>query len=87
MRGEDERTGSLFSQVDLEARIDQNHPLRMIRKIVDDPLAARAGDFSTLYSRIGRPSIAPEKAVASDAAASVLFDPLGDGQPSLKDSD
>ena len=61
MRGEDERSGSLFSYVDLEARIDQNHPLRMIRKIVNEALAALAGDFSALYSRMGRPSIAPEK--------------------------
>ena len=28
MRGEDERSGALFSYVDLEARIGQNHPLR-----------------------------------------------------------
>ena len=61
MRGEDERSGSLFSYVDLEARIDQNHPLRMIRMIVNEALAALAGDFSALYSRMGRPSIAPEK--------------------------
>ena len=63
MRGEDERSGSLFSYVDLEARIDQNHPLRMIRMIVNEALVALAGDFSALYSRMGRPSIAPEKLV------------------------
>jgi transposase len=61
MRGEDEQSGSLFSYVDFEARIDQNHPLRMIRMIVNEALAALAGDFSALYSRMGRPSIAPEK--------------------------
>jgi hypothetical protein len=26
MRGEDERSGSLFSYVDLEARVGQSHP-------------------------------------------------------------
>jgi hypothetical protein len=31
MRGEDERSGSLFSYVDLEARVGQSHPLRAIR--------------------------------------------------------
>ena len=61
MWGEDERPGSLFSDVDLEARIDQNHPLRMIRMVVNEALAALAGDFSALYSRTGRPSIGPEK--------------------------
>ena len=57
IRGEDERSGALFSYLDLEARIDQNHPLRMIRMIVNKALAALAGDFSALYSRMGRPSI------------------------------
>ena len=61
MRGEDERSGSLFSYVDLEARIDRGHPLRMIRLIVNEALAALGGDFSALNSRIGRPSIRPEK--------------------------
>jgi hypothetical protein len=31
MRGEDERSGSLFSYVDLDARVDKDHPLRTIR--------------------------------------------------------
>src|SRR3984957_17617174 len=61
MRGEDERSGSLFSYVDLEARVGKNHPLRSIRTIVNEALAALAGEFSSLYSSIGRPSIAPEK--------------------------
>ena len=33
----------------------------MIRMIVNEALAALAGDFSALCSRMGRPSIAPEK--------------------------
>ena len=61
MRGDDGRTGSLFSYVDLEARVGRNHPLRAIRAIVNEALAALAGEFSSLYSPIGRPSIAPEK--------------------------
>jgi transposase len=61
MRGEDEGSGALFSYVDLEARVGQNHPLRTIRTIVNDALARLAGDFSALYSRLGRPSIPPEK--------------------------
>lgn len=28
MRGSDERTGELFSYVDIEERVPQNHPLR-----------------------------------------------------------
>jgi hypothetical protein len=54
MRAEDELSGSLFSYVDLEARVGQNRPLRAIRAIVNETLAALAGDFSALYSPIGR---------------------------------
>ena len=32
MRGGDERSGSLFSYVDLEARVGKDHPLRIIRR-------------------------------------------------------
>ena len=61
MRGTDERAGALFSYVDLEARVRTDHPLRVIRGIANEALATLAADFSTLYSRIGRPSIAPER--------------------------
>ena len=61
MPGEDEWSGSLFSYVDLEARVGKNHPLRTIRAIVNEALAALAGEFSAMYSSIGRPSIPPEK--------------------------
>src|SRR6202042_2172615 len=61
MRGEDERSGSLFSYVDLEERVGKEHPLRIIRGVVNEALAALSGGFSALYSRSGRPSIPPEK--------------------------
>jgi transposase len=61
VRGSDSRTGELFSYVDIEALVRQNHPLRAIRGIVNGALAALADDFAALYSPIGRPSIPPEK--------------------------
>jgi transposase len=61
LRGSDEKTGALFSYVDLEARVRRDHPLRTIRMIVNDALASMEGDFATLYARTGRPSIPPEK--------------------------
>ena len=61
LRGSDERTGSLFSYVDLEARVGKDHPLRTIRCLVNETLAAMERDFAMLYAGIGRPSIAPEK--------------------------
>ena len=61
MRGDDDRTGELFSYVDLEARIRRGHPLRAIRLIVNEALSALEREFAALYSPIGRPSIPPEK--------------------------
>ena len=61
MRGSDSRTGSLFTLVDLEARVRRDHPLRAIRRFTDTALEALSPEFSSLYSaRMGRPSIAPE---------------------------
>ena len=62
MRGSDERTGSLFSYVDLEARVRRDHPLRPIREIVNAALADLSADFAALYPpKLGRPSIPPER--------------------------
>jgi transposase len=62
MRGSDERSGSLFSYVDLEARVRSDHPLRTIREIANAALADLTGEFAVLYpARLGRPSIAPER--------------------------
>jgi len=62
MRGADERTGSLFSFVDLEARVRRDHPLRPIQQIANAALEGLSADFAALYPpRLGRPSIPPER--------------------------
>jgi transposase len=61
MRGADVKQGSVFSYVSLEARVPRSHPLRRIREIVDTALAELSADFEALYSKVGRPSIPPEK--------------------------
>ena len=61
MRGCDDLSGSLFSYIDLEKRIRQDHPLRTIRRLVDDALATMDHTFGDLYSALGRPSIPPER--------------------------
>src|ERR1700735_5632200 len=61
MRGSDERSGSLFSYVDLEARVRADHPLRVIRDLANAALGDLSGEFGKLYTDFGRPSIAPEK--------------------------
>jgi transposase len=61
VRGGDNRTGELFSYVDLEARVRRDHPVRAIRTIVNEALSALGREFVGLYSQIGRPSIPPER--------------------------
>jgi transposase len=61
MRGSDEVRGSLFSYVDLEKRVRLDHPLRVIRSVVNAALADLSGDFGALYSPLGRESIPPER--------------------------
>ena len=61
MRGADIETSSLFSYVSCEARVPADHPLRVIRAIVDEALGVLSERFDTLYATQGRPSIAPEK--------------------------
>jgi transposase len=62
MRGSDQRSGALFSYVDLEARIRAGHPLRPIREIVNAALDRLGPEFDALYATgAGRPSIPPER--------------------------
>ena len=60
MRGRDDRDEGLFSYVRLEERVPADHPLRAIRSLADEALAALNGRFEALYSQMGRPSIPPE---------------------------
>lgn len=60
MRGSQKQQDALFSYVPLEKRIPKSHPLRPIRKMVDEALKKMSNKFSELYSYTGRPSIAPE---------------------------
>lgn len=61
MRGDDRQQGAMFSYVSLEKRVPENHPLRPIRAMVDQALTELSEAFEALYSRVGRPSIPPEK--------------------------
>jgi transposase len=60
MRGEERGSDGLFSYLRLEDRIAKDHPLRAIRSLVNEVLAALSGRFDVLYSQTGRPSIPPE---------------------------
>jgi transposase len=62
MRGDDfQLQTGMFSYVALEDRVPADHPLRAIRKLVDNVLNAMSKQFDSLYSTVGRPSIPPER--------------------------
>jgi transposase len=61
MRGDDHQQFGVFSYVSLEERIPQEHPLRPIRKLVDEVFRAMGKEFDGLYAKTGRPSIPPER--------------------------
>lgn len=64
MRGADAYNEALSSTVKLEEFVPQTHPLRPIRKWLNEALAQMDAKFSAMYEadvKGGRPSIAPEK--------------------------
>ena len=61
MRGDDQQQNHVFSYLSPEARVRRDHPLRAIRAMVDEVLEQLSPRFDTMYARVGRPSIAPEK--------------------------
>jgi transposase len=61
MRGDDQPPDSMFSYVSPEQRVPRDHPLRAIRQLVDEILRDMSREFDTLYAKVGRPSIPPER--------------------------
>lgn len=56
MRGQQERSGSVFSYVSIEERIPASHPVRPIRKLADQALDRLNPTLCQLYAAEGRPS-------------------------------
>ena len=61
MRGEDQQQSQIFSYLSPEKRVRQDHPLRAVRAMVDEVLRQLSRRFAGMYSKVGRPSIPPEK--------------------------
>ena len=61
MRGQKEDREGLFTYVGLESYVPADHPLRRVRKLVDQMLTDMDEELDQLYSHIGRPSIPPEQ--------------------------
>ena len=61
MRWSDAVSGKLFSYVNLQKRVRSDHPLRVIRDIVNATLGGMSAEFDALYSPFGREFIPPER--------------------------
>jgi transposase len=61
VRGKPEQQLAMLTSLSTEDLIPTGHPIRKIRRIVDEVLAELDGEFEAMYSQIGRPSIPPEQ--------------------------
>lgn len=61
MRSTDTKQQVFFSFKSIEDRIPQDHPIRPLKKLVDQALENLSKDFDRLYAKTGRPSIPPEQ--------------------------
>lgn len=60
MRGRSDRQSGMFYAINLEERVRSDHPLRPIKKMVDEELSRMGHLFNKAYSNVGRPSVPPE---------------------------
>lgn len=60
MRGDEERQESMVMLASLDDRVPADHPLRPIRRMVDQALSAMSPLLASLYAERGRVSIPPE---------------------------
>ena len=61
MRGRQDPQVTMLAFVDLEARVPPDHPLRIIKALADQALAALSPEFNRMYAEVDRPSIPPER--------------------------
>jgi hypothetical protein len=73
MRGDDNSQEGIFSYISPEKRVPADHPLRPIRKMVDEILKEMSPQFAKLYSNVGQ-SIDPTGTIVAVAVvADLLF--------------
>ncbi len=72
MRGESDSQVNMFSYVNLESRIPNNHPIRKIRSIIDKALNDIDRQLGQMYAQDGRPSIPPEMLIRA-SLLQILF--------------
>ena len=61
MRGREEEQGAMLLSITPDELVPRDHPIRRIRAITDRVLKEMSPVLNTMYSGIGRPSVAPER--------------------------
>jgi transposase len=61
MRGKIPAQQSFVSLINVENLISRDHPIRRIKKLVDEVLGRMSGHFEEMYAKVGRSSIPPER--------------------------
>jgi len=61
MRGRPENNGSLWYSINVEDLIEPGHPLRAMKRMVDEALREMSDAFSAAYATNGRPGVPPER--------------------------
>jgi transposase len=65
MRGKPQRQLAMLMSLSPEEMIPVDHPIRKIRRVVDEVLAGLDGEFTSMYKSGGRPSVPPEALLKS----------------------
>ena len=61
----------MLAFIDLERRVPDDHPLRLIKAVTDKALVALSPDLDRMYAEVGRPSIPPERLLKSSLLISL----------------
>lgn len=60
MRGQRDKQGDFVCLINIEEFIAADHPIRVIKRLLDEVLEGMSGHFDEIYAGEGRPSIPPE---------------------------
>jgi transposase/IS5 family transposase len=61
MRGKRDSRPPMFFVIDVESRIRTDHPLRPLKRMIDEELTRMSPRFDAAYSDNGRPGVPPER--------------------------
>ncbi|RME55587.1 MAG: IS5 family transposase [Caldilineae bacterium] len=65
MRGKQTKQSSMLCLMSPESVVPADHPLRRVKKIADEVLEELSPQFDAMYSKVGRPSVPPERLLKS----------------------